>query len=82
MITALPTVTVSAIFLAWKACDRDRQRRDEQRRERRLRERVAYMLWVAAHDGDGGRDDEDDGDPPPANDLERRLTTYSILDRR
>jgi hypothetical protein len=44
MIVALPAVTVSAIFLAWSAC-----RRERQRRERLLRERVAYMLWAAAH---------------------------------
>lgn len=44
MFTALPAITVSAIFLAWSACRRQRERRD-----RLLRERVAYMLWVAAH---------------------------------
>jgi hypothetical protein len=47
MITALPALTVSAIFLLWDAC-----RRQRLVRERLLHERVAYMLWVAATDGD------------------------------
>lgn len=72
MMTALPAVTVSAIYLLWSAC-----RRERLRRARLLRERVAYMLWVAAHDGEI-RPDEDD----PADGLERRLTTYTFLDRR
>jgi hypothetical protein len=76
MITALPTVTVSAIYLAWKATQR-------RRRDRLLRERVAYMLWVAANGGESPPDeDDDDPDEPPDNDLERRLRTYSLLDRR
>jgi hypothetical protein len=50
MLTALPVLTVSAIFLTWTAC-----RRERERRERRLRERVAYMLWVAAHQDDPPR---------------------------
>ncbi len=58
MITALPTLTVSAIFLAWNVC-----RRERERCARLLRERVAYMLWVATHHGDR----------PPDNDLDRRL---------
>ncbi len=47
MLAAIPALTVSAIFVAWNAARRERQRRDRQ-----LRERVAYMLWVAAHHDD------------------------------
>jgi hypothetical protein len=50
MLAALPVITVSTIFLAWTAC-----RRERERRERLLRERVAYMLWVAAHQDDPPR---------------------------
>ncbi|HEX5270358.1 MAG TPA: hypothetical protein VFW33_07725 [Gemmataceae bacterium] len=45
MLTALPAITVSAIFVAYSAA-----RREHQRRDRVLRERVAYMLWCAAHE--------------------------------
>jgi hypothetical protein len=69
MLTALPTLTIAAIFLAWSACHRERRRR-----ARLLRERVAYMLWVAAHD-----DGPDEGEP---NDIERRLTTLTFFPRR
>ncbi len=72
MITALPTLTISAIFLAWSVCHRERLRR-----ERRLRERVAYMLWVAAHDEER-RPDAEVG----ASDVERRLTTFTYFHRR
>jgi hypothetical protein len=44
MITALPALTVSTIFLVWNAC-----RREKERRQRLLCERVAHMLWVAAN---------------------------------
>jgi hypothetical protein len=50
MLAALPVITVSAIFLGWSAC-----RRERQRRERLLRERVAYLLWVTAHQDDPPR---------------------------
>jgi hypothetical protein len=50
MIAALPAITVSAIFVAWNVARRERQQRD-----RLLRERVAYMLWVAAHQDDPPR---------------------------
>jgi len=73
MITALPAITVSAIYLAYSAT-----RRDRHRRARLLRERVTYMLWVAATGGETGPDD----DEPAAQDLERRLTTYTFLHRR
>jgi hypothetical protein len=77
MLTALPAITVSTIFLAWSASRRDRERRD-----RLLRERVAYMLWVAANEDDSGDDDdEDDNDGPPNEDLERRLRTYTFHHR-
>ena len=72
MLAALPTLTVSAIFLAWNVCHRERQRR-----ARLLRQRVAYMLWVAAHDGETGFDDDESA----SQDLERRLTTFTFLHR-
>jgi hypothetical protein len=62
MITTIPTLTVSTIYLAWDAC-----RRQQERRDRLLRERVAYMLWVAATSGDDG-DDEPPIDEPAAQD--------------
>ena len=78
MISAIPTLTVSAIFLAWNLCRRERARRD-----RLLRERVAHMLWVAATDDDNEPEDDDGNDDgPPDNDLERRLTGYALLHRR
>jgi len=52
MLTAIPTIAVSTIFLTWNAC-----RRERVRRERLLCERLAYMLWVAANEDD---DDEDE----------------------
>jgi hypothetical protein len=73
MMTALPAVTVSAIFLLWNAC-----RREQLRRQRLLCQRVAYMLWVVAHGGALRPDDDESS----ANDLDRRLTTYTFLDRR
>jgi len=78
MLTTLPALTVSSIFLAWNAC-----RRTARHRDRLLRERVAYMLWVAAHDGDAGSEEDDGGDEPsPDSELDRRLITYTFLDRR
>ncbi|HKI30434.1 MAG TPA: hypothetical protein VKA46_00985 [Gemmataceae bacterium] len=64
MITAIPALTVSTIYLAWDVC-----RREQERRDRVLRERVAYMLWVAANGGDSGDDDDDE---PPDDDPEPR----------
>jgi hypothetical protein len=55
MLTALPALAVSTIFLAWRTILYERQRR-----ERLLCERLAYMLWVAAHHDDD-ESDEDDG---------------------
>jgi hypothetical protein len=72
MITALPTLTISAIFLAWSVCHRERLRR-----QRRLSERVAYMLWAAAHADELRPDDEEVG-----GDVERRLTTFTYFHRR
>jgi hypothetical protein len=43
ILSALPVMTVSAIFCVWNA-----YRHEVRRRQRQLRERVAYMLWVAA----------------------------------
>ena len=78
MLTTLPALTVSSIFLAWNVC-----RRNSSQRDRVLRERVAYMLWVAAHTDDPGseEDDEEDG-PSPDSELDRRLVSYTFLDRR
>jgi hypothetical protein len=41
----LPTLAIAAVFCAYEACLRARRRR-----ERALRERVAFMLWVMAHE--------------------------------
>jgi hypothetical protein len=60
MITALPTISVSAIFLLWKVTHRDRQLRERQRRDDLLRQRVAYLLWVAATHGETPPDDDDE----------------------
>jgi hypothetical protein len=73
MITALPALTVSAIYLAWNVCHRERLRRHQL-----LCRRVAYMLWAAAHVGEPGFDEDDE----PDNELERRLTTYTFFHRR
>ena len=73
MLATLPTLTVSSIFLAWNA-----SRRRARSNERLLRERVAYMLWVAAHDGEPGFDDNGGEEST----LDRRLVTYTFLDRR
>jgi hypothetical protein len=62
MLTAIPAITVSTIFIAWSACRRERER---ERRDRLLRERVAYMLWVMANENDDGSDDDDEDDEPP-----------------
>jgi hypothetical protein len=43
LLTALPTLTVSALYCAWNL-----YRSTQFQRQRRLRERVAYMLWVLA----------------------------------
>jgi hypothetical protein len=74
MLTAIPAITVSTIFIAWNAC----RRRERERRDRQLRERVAHMLWVAANEIDDEPDNEEEAGPdPPNNDLERRLTAYT-----
>jgi hypothetical protein len=73
MLTALPALTVSAIYLAWSACHRERRRR-----ARLLYERVAYMLWIAAHEGETGYEEDEAAD----DELERRLTTFTFLHRR
>jgi hypothetical protein len=44
MFSAFPTVAVSLIYCIWTA-----YRRFWRRRRRLLCERVAYMLWVMAH---------------------------------
>lgn len=41
----LAVVTVTAIFYAWR-----NYHSAEERKQRVLRERVAYMLWVMAHE--------------------------------
>ena len=43
MLSALPTLMVTAVFYCWHV-----YRREMLRRDRVLRERVAYMLWVMA----------------------------------
>jgi hypothetical protein len=43
-LTALPVVSISAIFFVWDLYHHERERR----RKRRLCERVAYLLWVAS----------------------------------
>ena len=43
LLTALPTLTVSAIYCVWNL-----YRVAQRQRQRRLRERVAYLLWVVA----------------------------------
>jgi hypothetical protein len=60
MLTALPTLTVSTIFLLWHAL-----RRQAARRERIRNERIAYMLWRVAHLDDGDKDDK--GDEPSSD---------------
>jgi len=43
----IPTLAVAAIYCLWyRAYD------FHKRRQRVLRERVAYMLWVAAHEAE------------------------------
>jgi hypothetical protein len=77
MISVLPTITISTIFLAWNA-----SRRERLRRQRLLHERVAYMLWVAAnHDKAGPDRDEGGDDSPPDDDLDRRRRAYKFLHR-
>ena len=65
MLTALPTLTVSTIFMLWHAL-----RRQAARRERDRAERIAYMLWRAAHRDEDKHDDEpsSDSNPPSAED--------------
>jgi hypothetical protein len=41
----LPALTIAAVYCAYEACLRARRRR-----QRVLRERVAFMLWVMAHE--------------------------------
>ena len=43
-LTALPVVSISAIFFVWDLYHHVLERR----RKRRMCERVAYMLWVAS----------------------------------
>ena len=43
ILTALPTLGVSAVYCLWNMYEAARRHR-----ERKLRQRVAFMLWVAA----------------------------------
>jgi hypothetical protein len=46
--TTIPALAVASIYCLYSVQRRDQERR--QRREQRLRERVAFMLWMAAHE--------------------------------
>ena len=45
-VASVATLAVSTIFCVWRAYIQA-----EQRQKRQLRERVAYMLWMAANQG-------------------------------
>ena len=62
MFAALPALAVSTIYLSWNVCHQERLRREQL-----LRERVAYMLWVAAH-----QDDYDEGDAADDSEVDYR----------
>lgn len=49
------TLSAPALLVAWIYCVYTSRRREQERQtllERRLRERVAFMLWIAAHEVD------------------------------
>jgi hypothetical protein len=52
----IPALAVASIYCLYSVQRRDLEKR--QQRERRLRERVAFMLWMAAHEAPDD-DDED-----------------------
>ena len=47
VLTAVPTLAVSAVYCLWNV-----YRLAQFQRDRKLRERVAYLLWVAATEAD------------------------------
>jgi hypothetical protein len=80
MLTALPTLTVSTIFLLWHAL-----RRQAARRERIRNERIAYMLWRVAHLDERDKDEKPssesnppDGEAETINATEIRLFQYTL----
>jgi hypothetical protein len=67
------TLMVAAVYCVWRAWAQTRLQQHQL-----LCQRVAYMLWIAAHEGETGYEEDEAAD----DELERRLTTFTFLHRR